>query len=253
MRMMIGGLTSNNKRMQALKNTYAKAIKSAQERQSSEEMTGILAENADYQRKMREKLLEIGASVAEAEQQQPDEPETRMKKNFYLNLSKEVSETLQKQQNFEEDFKSTVKEKITRQVRLVDRDLDEEQVQEYVNNPQLAQEMMQRKMFGQASVTLKNTVSDIQDKFRDVQKLEASVSQCVQLFNELSALVFAQGEKIDSIEANVGECKDYVEAAEKHLTKAKEHHECSKKCMCIAIIVAVVVLVIIIIAVVATK
>lgn len=69
--MMIGGLTSNNKRMQALKNTYAKAIKSAQERQSSEEMTGILAENADYQRKMREKLLEIGASVAEAEQQQP--------------------------------------------------------------------------------------------------------------------------------------------------------------------------------------
>jgi hypothetical protein len=29
-RMMIGGLTSNNKRMQALKNTYAKAIKSAQ-------------------------------------------------------------------------------------------------------------------------------------------------------------------------------------------------------------------------------
>jgi hypothetical protein len=34
-------------------------------------MTGILAENADYQRKMREKLLEIGESVAEAEKQQP--------------------------------------------------------------------------------------------------------------------------------------------------------------------------------------
>lgn len=30
------------------------------------------------------------------------EPETRMKRNFYLNLSKEVSEALLKQQKFEE-------------------------------------------------------------------------------------------------------------------------------------------------------
>ena len=43
------------------------------------------------------------------------------------------------------------------------------------------------------------------------------------LFNELSTLVFAQGEKIDSIEANVAECKNYIEKAEKKLEKAVEH------------------------------
>ncbi len=80
-------------------------------------------------------------------------------------------------------------------------------------NPQLAQEMLQRKIYGQASITLKNTVSDIQDKFRDIQKLEASVNQCVALFNELATLVQAQGEQIDSIEANVAGAKDYVEKA----------------------------------------
>jgi hypothetical protein len=47
-----------------------------------------------------------------------------MKKNFYLNLNKEVKEMLQKQQNFEEEYKNTVKEKVTRQVRLIDRDID---------------------------------------------------------------------------------------------------------------------------------
>ena len=35
---MIAGLNSNNKRIQNLKNSYAKAIKSAQERQSSDQM-----------------------------------------------------------------------------------------------------------------------------------------------------------------------------------------------------------------------
>lgn len=106
-----------------------------------------------------------------------------MKKNFYLNLNKEVKDMLQKQQNFEEEYKNTVKDKVTRQVRLIDREIDEEQLQEYIENPQLAQDMLQKKIMGQASITLKNTVSDIQDKFRDIQKLEASVSQCVQLFN----------------------------------------------------------------------
>jgi hypothetical protein len=94
-----------------------------------------------------------------------------MKKNFYLNLNKEVREVLQRQQNFEEEYKTTVTDKVTRQVRLIDRDIDDEQLQEYVENPQLAQEMLQKKIYGQASTTLRNAVSDIQDKFRDIQNL----------------------------------------------------------------------------------
>jgi hypothetical protein len=43
--------------------------------------------------------------------------------------------------------------------------------------------MLQKKMLMPASVQLKNAVSDIQDKLKDIQKLEASVNQCVQLFN----------------------------------------------------------------------
>ena len=110
--------------------------------------------------------------------------------------------------------------------------------------------MLEKQIMGHAGVKLKNTVSDIQDKFRDIKKLEDSVNQCVNLFEELSHLVFAQGEKIDSIEAHVSESKNYVEKAEVKLKKAKEHHKCSKKCMCIMIIVSLVVLIIIIIVVV---
>ena len=56
---------------------------------------------------------------------------------------------------------------------------------EYVENPNLANEMLQRKIYGQASETLKNTVSDIQDKLKDIVTLEASVRRCVALFQEL--------------------------------------------------------------------
>ena len=105
-----------------------------------------------------------------------------MKKNFYVNLSKEATDIVQKQQVFEEEFRSAVKEKVSRQVRLIDHEITDEELDQYVNNPDLAQEMLQRKMYGQTSTIVKNTVSDIQDKFRDILNLEASVKRCVQLF-----------------------------------------------------------------------
>lgn len=64
---MIAGLNSNNKKIQTIKNTYAKAIKSAQEKQSSDEMNEILQENASYQNGITEKLKEIAAEVKSSE------------------------------------------------------------------------------------------------------------------------------------------------------------------------------------------
>lgn len=82
-----------------------------------------------------------------------------------------------------------------------------------MDNPELAQKRVEELIMGNASTTLRNTVSDIQDKFKDIQKLEVSVSQCVRLFNELSSLVFAQGLMIDNIETNVAECRDNAKGA----------------------------------------
>jgi t-SNARE complex subunit (syntaxin) len=50
------------------------------------------------------------------------------------------------------------------------------------------------------------------------------VAECLQLFKELAVLVAEQGTMIDNIELNVNQTKDYMEKAEKHLKKAKEHH-----------------------------
>ena len=94
-----------------------------------------------------------------------------MKRNFYLNLSKEVTEVLLKQQKFQEEYKNTVKDKASRQIKLINRDLTEEEVEEYVNDPDAASKMLAKRIYGEASVQIKNTVSDIQDKLRDIQRL----------------------------------------------------------------------------------
>ena len=74
----------------------------------------------------------------------------------------------------------------------------------------------------------------------------------MQLFKELSAMVFLQGEMIDNIEANCNAAKDYVEKADKQLIIAKGHHQCSKKCMCILIVVGIIVLLVVLIPIIVT-
>lgn len=77
--MMIAGLNSNNKKIQTIKNSYAKAIKAAQQRQSSDEMGAILNENADYQKRIREGLINIASAVKEAQEAKPVQaPSLRM-------------------------------------------------------------------------------------------------------------------------------------------------------------------------------
>jgi hypothetical protein len=69
---MIAGLNSNNKRIQTLKHSYAKAIKSAQEKQNSDQMNEILQENAGYQNGITEKLKAIASEVKSSEEKHPN-------------------------------------------------------------------------------------------------------------------------------------------------------------------------------------
>ena len=105
-------------------------------------MNEIINQNANIHKMIKQKIGQLKEKVEEAEKNEPDEPETRMKKNFYISVSKEVADVLQKQQSYEDQFKTTVKDKVLRQVKLIDRDMDEERAQEYVENPALAQEML---------------------------------------------------------------------------------------------------------------
>ena len=72
---------------------------------------------------------------------------------------------------------------------------------------------------------IKNTVSDIQDKYQNILRLEQNVNELFELFQELATLIAAQGEMLDNIEANLDDANDYLEKAEVQLEHAQELHK----------------------------
>ena len=99
---MISKLNANNHKIPNLRGKYGKAIKSTQEKDISEEMNQILVENSEAQKNIKHALNEMEKMVKIAEKEQPGEPETKMKKNYYLSMSKMVSDVLKKQQSLED-------------------------------------------------------------------------------------------------------------------------------------------------------
>lgn len=50
------------------------------------------------------------------------------------------------------------------------------------------------------------------------------MEEVYQLFLDLATLISAQGEMLDSIEANIQDANNYVEKAEENLKSAKKWH-----------------------------
>ncbi len=122
-----------------------------------------------------------------------------------------------------------MKEKIKRQVRVIDPEIEERQLDELAEDPRKADQILQKKLYGKASARLQNAVTDIEDKHREMQRLEESVAECLALMKDIALLVQHQGEQITSIEENVRQAKEYVQEANKNLEEAKEEHKCSQK------------------------
>ena len=71
---------------------------------------------------------------------------------------------------------------------------------EYLNDPEATTKLLTKEVTGTAHIKLKNTVRDIEEKYRQIQRLEKSVEEVYQLFIDLNTLIAAQGEMLDSVE-----------------------------------------------------
>ena len=60
----------------------------------------------------------------------------------------------------------------------------------------------------------------IQNKFEAILKLEKSVNELFELFQEMAVLVQAQGDMLENIEKNLQDTVTYTEKAEKNIEKA---------------------------------
>ena len=180
------------------------------------------------------------------EEEKEDETDIRLKKNLFDALIKKYQHTMQRFQNVETEIKKIKETKLIREAEIaVNHELNEEEREEVIENPQMIQQMYENKLTGAAHIKLQNAVRDLEERHKDIKNLEKSILQVHNMIIELSKLVQLQGEMIDNIEVNIQKAKDYVLKGEKHVEKSKKNMEKARKKKCIIMLIIIGILVVI--------
>ncbi|CAF4250582.1 unnamed protein product, partial [Rotaria sp. Silwood2] len=95
---------------------------------------------------------------------------------------------------------------------------------------------------------IKETAMFIEERHREIQKLENSIKELHGMFADLASLVSAQGEMIDNIQQSVAKTADYTGKAKIELDIVVDNDRCDRKkkiILCIIVIVIILILILI--------
>jgi len=126
---------------------------------------------------------------------------------------------LNEYQVVEKEFRKKVRERGERQFRIVKPDATPEEVKQVLetDNPQIfSQALLSSNRYGDARGAFK----EVQERHEDIKKIEKTLTELAQMFNEMSMLVEQQDETINTIEQQAGGVNTDMEAGLKHTEKA---------------------------------
>ncbi len=110
--------------------------------------------------------------IEESKKQYPNEPETRVKKTVHRTLTSKFRDVLRQSQQIQTEYKNAMQSKIKRQLKFAKADATEEELEQLARDPEAAQKLIREKVIGPAHRKIQNTVDDIQNKYKDIIRLE---------------------------------------------------------------------------------
>ncbi|KDR74011.1 hypothetical protein GALMADRAFT_71275 [Galerina marginata CBS 339.88] len=151
---------------------------------------------------------------------------------------------IQNYQSVEQQYRSKYKERMGRQFKIVKPDATPDEIRAVVNDEQGGQ------VFSQAVMNTNYAGSraayrEVQERHEDVKRIERTLTELAQLFNDMSVLVEQQEETVDAIQNQAIEVEKDTEAGAKHVDEATEHARRArqKRWICFFIILVILIIV----------
>mmetsp|Transcript_2802 Transcript_2802/g.4347 ORF Transcript_2802/g.4347 Transcript_2802/m.4347 type:complete len:288 (-) Transcript_2802:678-1541(-) len=238
-------VNKNSQQIKHLESEFNKSATPEQELNFNKQMKQIVQTNKQDLNSVRDTVESLGKELEEEKTKQ-GEVECRMHVTMHATLAKQFQEALRSSEKAQDNYYQAVRKKTANQLRMVDENIPEEVIEQCMENPQQAQQIVNSKMMG-AHTEIIRMVHSIEERLEDIKMLEQNVNIMHRMFLDLAALVHSQGEILNSIEKHVDNATNYVEKGVNALEEAKKHQQSSrwKKC-CLLVVLLVILLVIVI-------
>jgi len=161
-------------------------------------------------------------------------------------------EAIQNYQTVEQQYRQKYKQRLERQYKIVKPDATQEEIRAAVDDDSggqvFSQALMNTNRYGESKAAYR----EVQERHKDIQKIERTLAELAQLFNDMSILVEQQDETLDVIEETAAHVEKDTETGLGYTTKAVDSARAARKkrWICFGLFALLLVIVAIIIAVV---
>ncbi|KPA85337.1 Qa-SNARE protein [Leptomonas pyrrhocoris] len=171
----------------------------------------------------------------------------RIEENQYTHLVLKLTVAMAEYQRHQAANEAFYKAQTQRQIKIKYTNPDGSAIDD-ATAAQLAEQVLENNTTSYIFQQSKDVLASIIETRNDIYRIEQSMRDLNQLFNDLAFLVNEQGELMDVILANVQQSTRYVEKGREELKKARKYQKKSRKkliclivCVCIVIALFVVV------------
>eukprot|EP00276_Gloeochaete_wittrockiana_P010735 CAMPEP_0184643928 /NCGR_PEP_ID=MMETSP0308-20130426/739_1 /TAXON_ID=38269 /ORGANISM="Gloeochaete witrockiana, Strain SAG 46.84" /LENGTH=315 /DNA_ID=CAMNT_0027072197 /DNA_START=138 /DNA_END=1085 /DNA_ORIENTATION=+ len=243
-------IKKNVKSIEQLQSKALTTIDVTQKEEITEELDELMTETNSMAQQIRFKLKSIDKDNQDAVKKNGMTSETRIRTNMHGTLTRKFVDLMSEFQEVQTSYRNKIKSTVERQLKIVNPDATAEQIEDALENP--SAQIFANGVLSKGHSAAKNALADIQERHRDIVKLEQSIAELHQLFVDMSVLVESQGELLDQIEMNVTQAAHYTHEGVKELHTARKYQKKAYKKMCWIILCLVIVLIIVLVPVLLT-
>ncbi len=171
----------------------------------------------------------------------------RMRETMVSTAMRKFQSVLTDYRASQDKFKTDVKGKFTRQLKIAQPDLTDEAVDELLRSGKSAGELIKASVLkGDADARVTSVLESAQSQYSEVLALEKSMVELHQIFSDMSLLVTQQGELLDVIENQVKIAGQHVDEGNQQLREGIEIQKSIRKkqfyiCLALLILIAIVI------------
>ncbi|KAH9050710.1 t-SNARE [Lactarius hengduanensis] len=195
---------------------------------------------------------QIKTQIQELEKEPvPAGQDARIRKNQTSLVRSKFIEALQNYQQVEQQYRTRYRQRVERQFKIVKPDATPEEVAAVVQSDQgtggqvFANALTSSTQYGESRAAHR----EVQERHEDIRKIERTLAELAQMFNDMDALVAQQEDTINAIETSAGQVAGDTEAGLVQTEKAVKHARAARRKRWILFFIVLIILAIIGIAV----
>ena len=253
-----GKITTIRTVMNELQQRHTENMQTVDEARSKtlrEEIDELSRQTGDAAKAAKDKLDAMSKNTATLKETQDsiaaNSAIIRIEENQYTHLVLKLTTAMAEYERHQSANEAFYKAQTQRQIKIKYTNPDGSAIDD-ATAAQLAEQVMENNTTSYIFQQSKDVLASINETRNDIYRIEQSMRDLNQLFNDLAFLVHEQGELMDVILANIQQSTRYVEKGRAELKKARKYEKKShKKMICLIVCVVVIIILFVIVGVLA--